>query len=425
MERGNLEARNSILDGDLEDAKQGTNKSTVNRRCEQRKNEQHVADFEDVKRYLSLKIRDKQQKIQFYQDKLRETRQERENHLAKLQAEFDQLKQAHELEHTQLNNQLKASKQRRDALATVSALEIQLKREIEDAEQTLKREKAQQSQQLSLALADYYMLHVRHEKELSEGIQLEWAKNRRMMSEHLEHTVIAMMREIDSEIKKYSTLVLEARHTADVNSQLMKLNKQRCMERDLLQREADAQMAKIAKNDMKIRKLVEELRAQDQKLAPSESGPPEPIPEEREEPEVPPPTQEIIPEPSPPIPDRERLLQQFFENAVDVLCNAIVKILGVVDPIHSDDYVSFHGVFRGFEGRKKELRFLMSKLGNVSFHQDEQNDIPEVGFTDIEGVDEDVAVKKIVEPQRKAFLAFGQPVGPDEFPDLIATHFFQ
>jgi hypothetical protein len=50
---------------------------------------------------------------------------------------------------------------------------------------------------------------------------------------------------------------MEASRVADVNSQLMKTNKQKYMERDLLQRECDATIAKINKNDVKIRKLVD------------------------------------------------------------------------------------------------------------------------------------------------------------------------
>jgi chromosome segregation ATPase len=431
VEISDLQARNTILDQDLVDAKKGTDKSTVSRRFEQRKNERHQADFDDVKRYLSLKRHDKEQKIRFYQAKLKDTRQEREDLLAKLQGDFDQLNQAHELELTQLANTLKASTQRRDALATVAALEIQLRREIEEAEQTQKRERAQQSQQLSSALADYYMLHVRHEKELADGIEREKAKNRKMTADHVEHTVIEMMRDIDSEIKKMSALVMEARRVADVNSQLMKTNKQKYMERDLLQRECDATIAKINKNDVKIRKLVEELKTQDQKLSSQDGGIPEVIPEEEPEPE----TQEpdgTAPEQPPEVQapadggvEREVMLQTFFETAVDVLCYAVVKILRVIDPGHAEDCEGFHEVFGSFEGRKKELRFLMSKLGNLSFQAEDELRPPRIGFADIEGVDEDVAAKRIVEPQKKAFLAFSEPISSDELPELIATHFFQ
>jgi hypothetical protein len=108
------------------------------------------------------------------------------------------------------------------------------------------------------------MLHVRHERELAEGIEREKAKNRAMTAEQLERTVIEMMREINVEIKRLSTLVIEARRIADVNSQLMKLSKQRHMER-----ECDGHITKINNNDAKTRRLVEELKLQDQKLSKS------------------------------------------------------------------------------------------------------------------------------------------------------------
>lgn len=435
-EKKNLKAEDARLLQDLTAAKASCQQSTLERRAEQKKNADNQADFDDVKKYLTLKMRDKEQKIRFYQNKLKDTRQEREELLARLQAEHEQLKQAHELELTQLTNTLKANKQRREALATVAAMEIQLKREIEEAEQTLKREKAQQSQQLSSALAEYYSLHLRHEKELNEGIEREKAKNRAMTSENLERTVIEMMRDIDAEIKKYSAMVMEARDIADVNSKLMKLNKQRYMERDLLQQECDAAVDKIDKNDIIIRKLVEELKVYDQKFSSSIGTPaimeePEEhseqnvqareVPEEEEKHEEPEPEPEPQPEPV----DREAMLNKFFESSVDVLCKSVVKILGHLDPQHMNDYAAFHDVFNTFDGRKKELRFLMSKLGNLTFDTGDQYDLPQVGFTDVEGADEAVTAKKIVAPQRKAIMEFAEPIAADEFPDLIATHFFQ
>lgn len=427
-ESANLQARNDQLLQEVVDAKISCDMSTVERRNEQRKNEQHILDFDEAKRYMSMKIRDKEQKIRFYENKLKDTRQEHKDLLERLKSEHTQLIQAHELEITQLMNTLKANKQRRDAMATVAALEIQLKREIDEAEQTLKREKAQQSQQTSTALAEYYSLHIRHEKELSDGIEREKAKNRGMTSENLERTVIEMMREIDSEIKKYSALVQEARGIADVNSQLMKLNKQRYMERDLLQQECDAGVAKINKNDIKIRKLVEELKLHDKKLSANMDMSTPDITEE--EPIVPPTEEEeeeavVESEPVQEAPDREAMLNRFFETSVDVLCNSVVKILGNLDPDHAKDYVSFHEVFNTFDGRKKELRFLMSKLGNLTFNTADQYRLPEVGFDDIEGADEEITAKKIVDPQRKAIMEFAEPIAADEFPDLIATHFFQ
>lgn len=414
-----------------------THEATKARRVEQRKDQTHIADFDDVKRYLSLKIRDKEAKIRFYQNKLKDTRQEREDLLTRLQTEHDQLKQSHELELTQLTNTLKANKQRRDALATVAALEIQLKREIDEAESTLKREKAQQSQQTSNALAEYYQLHQRHKRELQEGIEREKAKNRGMTSENLERTVIEMMREIDTEIKKLGNMVMEARDIADVNSKFMKLNKQRYMERDLLQQECDVSVERISKNDLKIRKLVEELKLHDKHLSSSFSTTdileePEEVEEQATEEQQETKarsieTEENAEDAETPVdhPDREQLLNKFFETAVDVLCHSLVKILGTLDPRHKEDYISFNDVFNSFDGQKKELRFLMSKLGNLTFTPDDTYKIPPVTLDEIEGADEEITAKKIIEPQKKAIMEFSQPISADEMPDLIATHFFQ
>ena len=67
----------------------------------------------------------------------------------------------------------------------------------------------------------------------------------------------------------------------------------------------------------------------------------------------------------------------------------------------------------------------MSKLGNISFKVEDLYKLPDIGVEEVEGVDEKVTVKKIVEPQQKAIREFAQPIAYDEFPELIATHFFQ
>ena len=419
-------------------AKNKVQDAVVERRKEQVKNDDHIKEFDDVKKYLSLKIRDKEQKIKFYQNKLKETRKAKENLITALKAEQEQLKQNHENEITQLNNVLKANKQRKEAMATVAAMEIQLNKEIHEAEATLQRERAQQRQQTSQALAEYYMLHMRQQKELKESVEREKAKNRNMTAQNLEKTVVEMMKDIDSEIKKYSTLVMEARDIADVNSKLSKINKQKYMERDLLQQESDATTIKINQNDMKIRKLVEELKAYDQKISGGgiqnndiieevEETPQQAVarelPEENENNE--PVDEKPAIASQPPQVDRKALLDKFFDNSVNVLCDSVVKILGVLDPVHKQDYLSFHEVFTTFEGKKKELRFLMSKLGNISFQSEDMYKLPSVGINDVEGADEEVAAKKIIEPQRKAILEFAQPIADDELPELIATHFFQ
>jgi hypothetical protein len=78
MESQNLQARNEVLARELEEAISSTNQSTVARRDEEGKNERHQVNFEEVKRYLSLKLQDKEQKIRFYRTKLKNTRDERE-----------------------------------------------------------------------------------------------------------------------------------------------------------------------------------------------------------------------------------------------------------------------------------------------------------------------------------------------------------
>jgi hypothetical protein len=67
----------------------------------------------------------------------------------------------------------------------------------------------------------------------------------------------------------------------------------------------------------------------------------------------------------------------------------------------------------------------MSKLGNLSFHPEAEQRMPEAVLPDVEGGDAEVATKQIVEPQRRAFMEFAEPVALHELPELIATHFFQ
>ena len=253
-----------------------------------------------------------------------------------------------------------------------------------------------------------------------------------MTSENLERTVIEMMKDIDSEIKKFSAMVMENRDIADINSKLMKQTKQRYMERDLLQQESDQTVKKINKNDQMIRKLVEELKKYDQRLT---CGIIEEKDESKNEEE------NLNSEPTEKVEstententedtenveiDRETILNNFFETSVNVLCDSVVEILGVFDQQHASEYKSFHEVFDSFEGRKKELRFLMSKLGNLTFHIDESYMFPPAGLDEVEGADEEITARKIVEPQRKAIAEFAEPIADDELPDLISTQFFQ
>jgi hypothetical protein len=66
VESHNLQLRNEELSRDLAAARSSCDESTVARREEIVRNERHQLEFEDVKRYLSLKIRDKERKIRFY-----------------------------------------------------------------------------------------------------------------------------------------------------------------------------------------------------------------------------------------------------------------------------------------------------------------------------------------------------------------------
>ena len=87
--------------------------------------------------------------------------------------------------------------------------------------------------------------------------------------------------------------------------------------------------------------------------------------------------------------------------------------------------MQFHEVFTDFEGRKKELRFLMSKLGNLTSATTDEQMLPPSGLESIEGADEEYTTKNLIDPQNKAIMEFAEPIGDEEFPDLIATHFFQ
>lgn len=403
--------------------------ATKARRKAEDKNMTHINDFNDAKRYLLRKQDDKLKKIKFYEEKLKNTREKREKLLADLQAKMDQLKQAQDLELTQLNNNLKANKVRRDSLATVAALENQLKREIAEAEQTLKKEKQQQSQQMSTALDDYYKLHKRHLQELHDSVEREKQKNRGMTAENLERTVIEMMKEIDAEKNHLANEVRKAKVTANRNTELMEKNKQLYMNRDLLQSECDELTKKISKNDASIRSLVEELKEHDQQLSSN-------INEEEEEsaqsskastPNISavPSKHDINEQPRTEGPDREKLLNNFFISTVGILTTSIVKILQILDEEHSADYDQFHNVFTDFEGRKKELRFLMSKLGNLTYGGIPSQMLPPMELSNIEGVDEEYTQKNLIAPQNQAILEFAEPIGEDEYPDLIATHFFQ
>mgnify|MGYP007106005137 CR=1 FL=1 len=69
FERENLQKIEEKDIADYAKTKNNVNSAVITRRIEQRKDEVHQLDFDDVKKYLSLKIRDKEEKIQFYQNK--------------------------------------------------------------------------------------------------------------------------------------------------------------------------------------------------------------------------------------------------------------------------------------------------------------------------------------------------------------------
>lgn len=397
--------------------------ATVSRRLEQQKDENHITDFQDAKKYLLRKIQDKESKIKFYTNKLKEIRQKRETLLADLQSKADQLKQSQELELTQLNNNLKANKARRDGLATVAALEKQLNREIAEAEETLKTEKQQQSAQMSMSFDEFYKLLKRHEQELHDEVEREKQKNRSMTVENLEKTVIDMMNEITTEKNNLYKEVFRTRATADKNTELTERCKHLYMSRDLLLKETDELNKAINKNDSQIRKLMTELKEHDQKISDENQEEHE---EEKTDVEVS--VRADLQEGNiqeQDVPDREKMLNTFFIDCVNTLCQSIVRILQILDEPRADDYTQFHSVFTDFEGRKKELRFLMSKLGNLTFDPIQQEMLPPMGLTGIDGADEEYTRKNLVEPQNQAISQFAKPIGDDEYPDLIATHFFQ
>lgn len=416
-----------LIDQNLELADQ----ETVKRRKAEDKQMQFLADAQDVRAYLSMKHNEKNRKKQYYEKKLQDTRERYKNLLTDLQSKLDKLKQSQDIELTQLTNNLKANKVRRDSLATVAALENQLKREIAEAEQTMKTESKHQGIQMSQAHAEYSDLVGRHEKELKESVMREEAKNRSMTQENLENTVIEMMIEKDAEKTRLTNEVKKSRAIAEKNTELMEKNKQLYMNRDLLQNECDSLQKRISKNDATIRSFVEELKAHDQKLTIDAES--EEVSEENEETptikESPKSTksspQSEASSSSDPRPDREALLNSFFDDSVNTLCSSIVKILQVIDQPHADEYVQFHEVFNTFDGRKKELRFLMSKLGNLTFESSSKDLLPPIGLENIEGVDQEFTKKNLIDPQNKAILEFAGPIGNDEYPELIATQFFQ
>ncbi|KAH0795842.1 regulatory-associated protein of TOR 2-like [Histomonas meleagridis] len=424
FERKNLGDVNTQSIKNYEQTLLKTQQATTARRTEQKKNEMHKIDFDEVSNYLSLKIHDKEQKIQIYQNKLKDAQRDLEELVERLQAEHQQLKESQELELKQLKNTIKSNKQRLASLSSIATLESQFKNEINEAEQMLNKEKAEQNQQLSNTLTEYYLLDVKHQAELQEAVEQEKTKYREMAYGNIEKTVIKMMKDIDSEIKKYSTMVTNSKSVIGDNSKLINLNKQLKMERNLLRHQHDELTEKITKNNERIKNLTEELKEKDEfltSLVASQKEESEVIDQGTPTEETERPEQTVDDASS----NREVMLNNFFEKSVNILCDSVVKILIVMDPQHKDDYNSFHQLFESFEGKKKEIRFLLSKLGNLTFDVNEQMKLSTIGTIEIEGADQEVSKKKIIEPLKKAILNFAAPIPTDEFPDLIATQFFQ
>ena len=418
------------IEADTENHIVDANGMTVKRRAKVIDEEKNSENNRDIYRYLSSKKKEKDQELAFYEKKLQEARETHKKLQQDLQSEMDKLKQNHDLQLNQLSSILKTNKAKCDSLATVAAFEKQLCREIADAENTLHSEELVQGKALSDANKQFSDTVKKQAEEMIEKVEEEKKKNRGMTKDNLEDTVIKMMQEKNDEKNALAEQVKQSKLIADANTKLMETNKQLYMKRDLLQSECENLQRRISSNDEVIRNLVEELKANDQKISNEMEN--EEMEEDTEAPaETVARTMPALDEEadekvdSPKPKDRETILNNFFDDAVNTLCNSIVKILQVIDSQHAQDYLQFHDAFDSFEGRKKELRFLMSKLGNLTFEPDKDKMLPPIGLESIEGVDEDYTKKNLIDPQNKAIMEFAGPIGDEEYPDLIATHFFQ
>jgi len=396
--------------------------ASSNRRETKNKEESFKNDMKDIKSIIGaqlqrIKLEKRRNKVLFEKLKHDQIEKRKEN-----SNKTSQMKSSFAIEATQLKNNLQMLIMRRDNNANIAAQENQLRREISEAQQTYQTEKKQQSQLMSTALDDYYQLHQKHERELIDSIQSETLKNRGMTANSLENTVVEMMREIDQEKNKLAAEVKKAKYIVEKNAQLTEKNRYLQMSKDLLQKECDSLFDQLSKYDTTIRTLVEELKEKDQKITLEFARPD--IIEEPEERSIDP--ESHVADPSPDfIDDREHKLHKFFDETVYTLCDSIVYILSIVDEKHADEYIHFHNVFSSPEERQKELRFLISKLGNTSFDLMVNQMITPLGFDDIEGPDEEFTQKELIDPQNRAIFEFSQPIKTNEFPSLISTHFFQ
>lgn len=279
--------------------------------------------------------------------------------------------------------------------------------------------------QISKVNEEYFNLEQQHKTEMIEAVESEKEKARQMAEEHLTQTVVDMMKDIDIERKALSRSVNTARDIAQDNDELTKIHKQLAMEVQLLQQEHETMSKKVKKNDQTIRSLADKLKQEDQELTESSVVNERDIdqPDQNEESLI---TEEEEDESEYPFQRQLRYYEQFSHDTVDVLCDAAVKCLDILDNKNIENYRIFHENYQDNAEKEKELRFLMSKIGNLSSVKgDDFTPLPPIDLSEVEGSNEEIVQTKLIDPQFKAIFDFAEPIADDEFPDLIATHFFQ
>lgn len=103
-----------------------------------------------------------------------------------------------------------------------------------------------------------------------------------------------------------------------------------------------------------------------------------------------------------------------------------MECLEILDNKNLESYRQFHQNYENSENKEKELRFLMSKIGNLtSVKGDDFSPLPAIDLHEVEGTNQDVIQTRLIDPQHQAIFDFSEPIADDELPDLIATHFFQ
>ena len=396
-------------------------KTTTTRRTVQKQEDSLKNDLKDIKNIIGTQL----QRIKFEKkqnkQKLEKLKQNHINLKKDIALKKEQLNSSFKLEFIQLKNNLQNLIIRRENNANIAAQENQLRREILEAQNTLLNEKKTQSQQMSTALDDFYQLHQNHIKEIEESTLNEIEKNTNIRDKNIKKTVVEMMKEIEFKKNKLSLKVRNAKQLSNKNNELMEKNKQLIMNKDLYQKDFDTLIKKINNNDEQIKILVEELKEFDQKLSNITETP---IIEEIEEDlniENRNNEEDILENQ---IDNREEKLIQFFNDSINTLCLAIINILSIIDPNHTNDYFQFHQAFNSFNNREKELKFLLSKIGNISFDSTFLTVTHSFECNEIEGKEDDYVLNNLIEPQNKAIFDFSSPIKLDEFPKVIASHFF-